>query len=57
MAEISVDMERCDLCGDCGDVCPESAISINEGVDIDGDECIYCGACVEVCGKEAIAIS
>jgi Na+-translocating ferredoxin:NAD+ oxidoreductase RNF subunit RnfB len=42
-------------CGDCKNVCPESAISI-EGklAKVDGDACVSCGACISACPKKII---
>ncbi len=48
------DLELCDRCGLCRDVCPVDAISIFEDrIDIDENLCLYCHACVKVCPQNA----
>lgn len=42
-------------CGDCKNVCPESAITV-EGklAHVDPDRCVSCGACISACPKHII---
>ena len=48
----------CTGCGDCIDVCPQEAISEENGIiDVDQDKCIACGTCVETCNYNAIRLS
>ncbi|MDI6689912.1 MAG: 4Fe-4S binding protein [Actinomycetota bacterium] len=50
-----IDPERCTGCGNCIEVCPMQAISIqNEKAVIDTDECAECGLCVDECPNGAI---
>lgn len=50
-----VDPEACDLCGDCLDTCPYSAIEKNtEAIRINSAQCKGCGGCAPVCPKGAI---
>lgn len=50
-----VDMEKCTLCGKCGDICQFKAIVvIGETVLPFHQLCHSCGGCVEVCPEEAI---
>lgn len=45
--------ESCDKCGICADVCPTSAIRINDTVETDSSLCIWCCACVKQCPQGA----
>ena len=51
--------DRCSGCGRCAELCPEHAISINDGsISVtDRDKCVRCGACVDECYNEARTIS
>jgi pyruvate formate lyase activating enzyme len=49
---------RCDLCGDCVEVCPPGAIwRDGNGLRIDRSRCDLCGACVDVCLLGALEIA
>lgn len=58
---VSVDIERCNLCGKCVRSCHYSAMKI---VEIDGKErldylknfCMGCGVCVSQCPNESISL-
>ena len=52
MADITIDMEKCDHCGDCSDVCPMEVLVLKDGkITInDPDEC------VDMCPNECITI-
>lgn len=58
MADITIDMEKCDHCGDCSDVCPMEVLVLKDGkITInDPDECSYCETCVDICPNECITI-
>ena len=52
------DTTKCDLCGDCGRVCPGAAIEVSlekRQITYDPLQCIYCGTCVETCLPRAIS--
>jgi len=50
-----VDMDKCTLCGKCGDICQFKAIVvIGETVLPFHELCHSCGGCVEVCPEKAI---
>ncbi len=49
-----VDMDKCDRCGHCAEVCPTQAITVlPEGLEITLERCIFCSACADSC-PEAI---
>ena len=42
-------------CGDCKEVCPENAISVDGRLaQVDPDRCVSCGACISTCPKGII---
>lgn len=42
-------------CGDCKNVCPESAIKLTDKLSVvDPDRCVSCGACITACPKHII---
>ncbi len=46
---------ECSRCGECVEICPAQAVSINEaGASFDYDLCIRCYCCQEVCPSDAI---
>jgi heterodisulfide reductase subunit A len=47
--------ERCDGCGECAKVCPESAITIVDGKPVVNEiMCTGCGACIPACPTGAL---
>ena len=58
MVEIKIDVEKCDGCGTCVDVCPVEVFEISEGksVVVNLDECLVCMACEVQCPNSAIEI-
>jgi MinD superfamily P-loop ATPase len=51
-----VDMEKCTLCGKCGEICQFKAIVvIGETVLVFHELCHSCGGCMEVCPEKAIS--
>lgn len=45
--------EKCNLCGECVDVCPVGAINIRGQVETDAESCILCCACIKACPEQA----
>lgn len=55
---LTIELDRCDGCGDCVEVCPAEAIQLVEGkAQIDPDLCIECEVCVKACPKGAIKVA
>jgi ferredoxin len=53
---VSIDKKKCIGCGDCLDVCPVEALSLENEKAVVNDECIDCGACVNTCPEGAISL-
>jgi NAD-dependent dihydropyrimidine dehydrogenase PreA subunit len=61
---VTIDIEKCEACGDCVDTCPTEAIAI---VEENGkkyamytgeiDDCLGCYSCEEVCEDGAVTIT
>jgi Fe-S-cluster-containing hydrogenase component 2 len=50
-----VDREKCIGCEACVNVCPATAISMEDDrAKIDSNKCIDCGRCAQVCPQDAI---
>jgi uncharacterized protein (DUF362 family)/NAD-dependent dihydropyrimidine dehydrogenase PreA subunit len=48
---------RCTGCGDCEEICPRGAVTVNdEVVRVDYSKCIRCYCCHEVCPENAIRL-
>ena len=54
--EISIDIEKCVMCGACRDVCPNGCHSFSDIHCLDRKLCISCSACVDVCSSNAITV-
>ena len=53
---MQVDLEKCEGCGECLEVCPVEAISLVRGrAVIDPDTCLVCEACAQACPQGAIS--
>lgn len=55
---VVIDEEKCTGCGECVEVCPTEAISVNENEKavVNEEECTDCGTCVDTCPNEAISM-
>ena len=52
-----VDPELCEACGECIEICPMEALSIDADYSsVDLDRCIGCGVCVATCPNNAIEL-
>jgi NAD-dependent dihydropyrimidine dehydrogenase PreA subunit len=60
---VIIDIDKCEGCGDCVEVCPSEVLAL---VEVDGkevakavnpDDCIDCGACEAECPEEAITLA
>jgi len=56
MAEIRVDLEKCNGCGECISSCSFSALEMKDGKVRILATCTLCGACVDACSEEAIVL-
>ena len=64
--EITVDMEKCTLCGACAVLCPAFILLEKkakaddlmpfDGIVVDKAKCDYCGICVPFCPEDAIEV-
>lgn len=52
-----INMELCDGCGICIEVCPNGALTVvnNKVVFAPKDDCDYCGECESTCPQGAIS--
>jgi len=52
-----VDAEKCKASGECIDVCPTEAITLENNVAVvDEDVCSDCGVCADACPEDAITV-
>jgi len=56
MAEIRVDLEKCNGCGECISSCSFSALEMRDEKVRILATCTLCGACVDACPEEAIVL-
>ncbi len=64
MFVVTVDIEKCQACGDCVDACPNELLAIVEESGKkhaifkgDPDECIGCYSCESTCEEGAITVT
>jgi len=58
MVEIKIDLEKCDGCGTCVDICPVEVLEIRneKSTVVNLNECLVCRACEVQCPNSAIEI-
>jgi len=51
-----INKQKCNLCGQCVDVCPEGVLEIEEGILViaNPQNCTYCTTCEEICPEDAV---
>lgn len=55
---LTIELDRCDGCGVCAEVCPEGAIQLVGGLaQINSELCTECEACVQACLNGAIRVA
>lgn len=64
MFVVTVDIEKCQACGDCIDSCPQELLALVEDAGKkyamfkgDPDECIGCYSCESSCNEGAITVT
>ena len=53
---VTIDNDKCTGCAACAEVCPVSAIKIENGKAFVSEDCVECGACISQCSVEAITL-
>lgn len=51
-----LDEEKCIQCGECEDICPAGAMSLDPLPKVDPDKCISCFCCAEGCPEGALTV-
>ncbi|UCF09248.1 MAG: DUF362 domain-containing protein [Thermoplasmata archaeon] len=46
--------DKCELCGDCVDICDHDALTMSDAIEINHFMCHKCRRCVEVCENDAL---
>ncbi len=63
MFAINIDLEKCEGCGDCVDICPSEVLSVMEeggkkfAKVSNEEECIGCMACEDACEDGALTVT
>lgn len=53
-----IDSNKCTLCGNCVELCPEGVYEFRNGVLVihNPQACSYCGTCEEICPEGAVRL-
>ncbi|MEE9150881.1 MAG: DUF362 domain-containing protein, partial [Thermoplasmata archaeon] len=54
--QLEWDAEKCELCGDCVEICDHDAMTMSDKIEIDQFKCHKCRRCVEVCKTDALIL-
>jgi NAD-dependent dihydropyrimidine dehydrogenase PreA subunit len=56
---LTLDVDKCNGCGKCTQVCPHAVFKLQDGKAqiVDADACMECGACAMNCEPEAITVT
>jgi uncharacterized Fe-S center protein len=54
--QLDWDAEKCELCGECVEICDHDALAMSDKIEIDQFMCHKCRRCVEVCKNEALIL-
>ncbi|HEV2331067.1 MAG TPA: 4Fe-4S dicluster domain-containing protein [Verrucomicrobiae bacterium] len=59
MYVITIDETKCNVCGECVNICPNQIYQLEDSKLVVGNtaECSNCQSCVSVCSPEAITIT
>ena len=59
MYMVVVDVEKCEGCEECMNVCPNECFRMVDGKSdpYQGAECVFCESCLGVCPTDAITIT
>ena len=56
MALLEIDKDKCIGCGNCVDICPFGALSLEGDKVVVNEKCTGCGACIEACPALALSL-
>ncbi|PIE59577.1 MAG: electron transfer flavoprotein subunit alpha [Desulfobulbus propionicus] len=54
---LTIDCDKCVVCGVCESSCPFGAINIENDCAVVNESCTLCGSCIETCPVEALSIT
>lgn len=54
--QLEWDAEKCELCGECVEICDHDALTMSDKIEIDHFKCHKCRRCVEVCENDALTL-
>ena len=59
MYTVTIDVDKCEGCGECAENCPASILDMKDGkATVSGDlaDCLGCETCVSVCTTGAVTL-